>query len=106
MTVSKISIDSDLRIKPLEPEFLSGNECDRCFGTTPDIRKKLRLSGDWYAPVHLVWLNSRYHVYRVAMIRSYLENRHQPHIHLNEAEALLQKLSSGSGRSKTPSVAA
>uniref|UniRef100_B8HN17 Uncharacterized protein n=1 Tax=Cyanothece sp. (strain PCC 7425 / ATCC 29141) TaxID=395961 RepID=B8HN17_CYAP4 len=93
--MSKSLIDPDLRVKALEPEFISGIECDRCFGTTPEIRKNLRLSGDWYAPVHLVWLNSRYHVYRVNMVRSYLEHRHQPHIHLNEAELLLQKLSAG-----------
>jgi hypothetical protein len=95
-------IDPDLRVRPLEPECLTGQECDRVFGTTPEIRKNLRTGGEWYSPVHILWLNSRYHVYRVSMVRSYLENRHQPHVHLNEVEELLQRLSAGSRKSKTP----
>jgi hypothetical protein len=93
-------IDSDLRIKKLEPEFISGEECDRLFGITPEIRKNLRTGGDWYSPAHLVWLNSRYCVYRVAIIRSWFANRHQPHVHLAEVEQFLTTLNP---KRKTPS---
>jgi hypothetical protein len=85
-------IDPDLRVKTLEPELINGEECDRLFGTTPEIRKNLRASGEWYAPAHLVWLNSRYCVYRVALVRSWFLNRHQPHVHLAEAENFLETL--------------
>jgi hypothetical protein len=93
-------IDSSLRVKLLEPEFISGDECDRLFGTTPEIRKNLRASGDWYAPVHYQHLNGRVFLYRVATIRHFLDNRHQPEVHLSYCESLLQKLQP----SKTPST--
>jgi hypothetical protein len=89
---SRCLVDRDLRVNPLEPEYVSGEECDRVFGTTPDIRKNLRCSDEWYAPVHIVWFNSRHHVYRVSMVRSWLQNRHQSHVHLAEAEFFLQSL--------------
>jgi hypothetical protein len=92
-------VDLGLRVKILEPEFISGDECDRIFGTTQEIRKNLRTGGEWYAPVHLVWLNSRHCVYRVAMVRSWFQNRHQPQVHLAEVETFLATLNP---RSKAP----
>jgi hypothetical protein len=97
-------IDPDLRIKKLEPEFISGEECDRLFGTTPDIRKNLRTGGEWYSPAHLVWLNSRHCVYRVAVVRSWFQNRHQPHVHLAEVEEFLAEISPKTA--KTPKTRA
>jgi hypothetical protein len=99
-------IDSDLRVKTLEPEFISGDECDRLFGTTPDIRKNLRTGGDWYAPVHHVWLNSRHCVYRVKMVRSWFHHRHQPHIHLAETEQFLSSFNQPKIAKTPPSRAA
>lgn len=86
-------INRNLLVNNLQSEFVPGKECDRVFGTTPEIRKNLRVNGEWFDPVHLKWLNSRYCVYRLDMVRSWIENRHQPHIHLAESEQLLAKLS-------------
>lgn len=91
----KSLVDADLRprkVLPLTPELITGEECDRIFGTTSEIRKNLRASGEWYAPVHLVWFNSRHCVYRVEMLKSWVNNRHQLHVHLADAERYLQSL--------------
>jgi hypothetical protein len=81
-----------MRVRVLDPEFVSGEECDRLFGTTPEIRKNLRASGDWYAPVHYQHLNGRVFLYRVVMVRSFIQNRHQPEVHLADGEKLLRTL--------------
>lgn len=85
-------IDPEPRVKILEPEFISGEECDRLFGTTPETRKNLRASGDWYCPVHYSPLNGRRFIYRLEAIRNFIENRHQPEVHLNYCEDLLRRI--------------